>query len=59
MSVRLNEPSGDGAPADGIENPGPELAVHYCPVCSLRLESRRCKMVCPRCGFFMSCSEFE
>ena len=36
-----------------------ELPVQFCPVCSARLESRRCKMICPRCGYFMSCSEFE
>jgi hypothetical protein len=36
-----------------------ELPVDFCPVCSSRLKSRRCKMVCPRCGYFMSCSEFE
>lgn len=37
----------------------PELPVEVCPVCSKRLESRQCKFVCPRCGYFMSCSEFE
>ena len=60
MSVRLNElPMGDGALDHGIEERGDELPVHFCPVCCLRLESQHCKMVCPRCGFFMSCSEFE
>ncbi len=37
----------------------PEFPNQFCPVCSTRLESHRCKMICPRCGYFMSCSEFE
>lgn len=36
-----------------------ELPLNFCPVCSAKLESHRCKMVCSRCGYFMSCSEFE
>jgi hypothetical protein len=60
MSVWLNEPPlSGGALAPVVENRSDELPVHFCPVCSLRLESRHCKMVCPRCGFFMSCAEFE
>ena len=60
MSIRLNEPPVSGnAPGNEIGNRGDDLPALYCPVCSLRLESRHCKMVCPRCGFFMSCSEFE
>jgi len=30
----------------------------YCPVCSQRLESRRCKLVCPVCGYYMSCADY-
>jgi hypothetical protein len=36
-----------------------ELPLEFCPACWARLESRHCKMICPRCGYFMSCSEFE
>jgi hypothetical protein len=36
-----------------------DLPSQFCPVCSKRLESWRCKMICPRCGYFVSCSEFE
>ena len=30
----------------------------YCPVCSQRLEARRCKLVCAVCGYYMSCSDY-
>jgi hypothetical protein len=30
----------------------------YCPVCSQRLESRRCKLVCGVCGYYMSCADY-
>ena len=30
----------------------------YCPVCSQRLESRRCKLVCNVCGYYMSCADY-
>ena len=30
----------------------------YCPVCSQRLESRRCKLVCSACGYYMSCADY-
>ena len=30
---------------------------NYCDNCGTRLESFRCRYVCPNCGFFHSCSE--
>lgn len=37
---------------------GLEDASRYCPVCSQRLESRRCKLVCGTCGYYMSCADY-
>jgi hypothetical protein len=36
----------------------PELAMSYCPRCSTRLAARSCKLICPGCGYYMSCSDF-
>jgi hypothetical protein len=30
----------------------------YCPVCWTPLESHKCKLVCRRCGYYMSCSDY-
>jgi len=35
-----------------------EDASRYCPLCSQRLESRRCKLICNRCGYYMSCADY-
>ena len=32
--------------------------MRYCPVCSQRLESQRCKLICSRCGYYMSCADY-
>ncbi len=35
-----------------------EEPMLYCPVCSSRLEDVKCKLVCGKCGYFMSCADF-
>ncbi len=40
------------------ERAGHEDASRYCPVCSQRLESRRCKLICNVCGYYMSCADY-
>lgn len=36
----------------------PEEAMLYCPVCDNRLSQSRCKLVCARCGYYMSCADY-
>jgi hypothetical protein len=43
------------APASGGKA---EIASNYCPRCSARLAARSCKLICPSCGYYMSCSDF-
>jgi hypothetical protein len=30
----------------------------WCPICSTKLESRRCKLFCEKCGYYMSCADY-
>lgn len=51
------------AEAQAASSPSPsqlrgEDASRYCPVCSQRLESHRCKLICNLCGYYMSCSDY-
>jgi hypothetical protein len=32
--------------------------AQYCPTCSAKLRESRCKLKCPQCGFYLSCSDF-
>ena len=48
-ATTAGEPAGSGLQED---------ASRYCPVCSQRLESRRCKLVCGACGYYMSCADY-
>lgn len=41
------------------QEPMPEdQPMLYCPVCSLRLDQRKCKLFCKQCGYYMSCADY-
>ncbi len=53
-----HEPSGEG---NRTEVKQVEVEGHperFCPNCSAELKESRCKLSCPRCGFYLSCSDF-
>ena len=35
-----------------------EEPMLYCPRCDARLISRKCKLLCERCGYYMSCADY-
>ena len=35
-----------------------EPALLFCHVCDSKLHQHRCKLVCDRCGYFMSCADY-
>jgi len=47
--ARTAEPTQALPPAD---------ASRFCPNCSTQLVDQRCKLKCPKCGFYLSCSDF-
>jgi len=38
--------------------PVEEEPMLFCPVCSERLDARKCKLFCRRCGYYMSCADY-
>ena len=36
----------------------PETLVLTCPNCGAILREDRCKLLCPRCHYYMSCSDY-
>jgi hypothetical protein len=50
-----------GEPAHPAPEPAHAPLEHpcqVCPTCGHRLTSHRCKLVCARCGYYMSCADY-
>jgi hypothetical protein len=43
---QARQPSGDDEP------------MLWCPVCSSRLQPHKCKLICEKCGYYMSCADY-
>lgn len=45
-------------PAASAGAAGVEHHCQICPNCGQRLESRRCKLICTGCGYYLSCADY-
>ncbi len=32
--------------------------ILYCPVCATKLSEHKCKLVCEKCGYYLSCADY-
>jgi hypothetical protein len=62
---RPASPEPSAAPDGGKDAPGEKADREeddwwdHCPLCGARLRNQGCKYRCPRCRYFMSCSDFD
>jgi hypothetical protein len=62
MSVAENKRPDSQPDQFSESDPGEAVAGEYwrwCPRCGHELHNEKCKLRCPRCHYFMSCSDFD
>jgi hypothetical protein len=42
----------------GLEAAGVDHHCRICPTCGYQLISRRCKLICTQCGYYLSCADY-
>lgn len=45
-------------PGSDPTEPRPDDIMRTCPRCDARLTERKCKLLCERCGYYMSCADY-
>ncbi len=57
-SVESERPERASVPATDADLADPNVPAAdpmlYCPLCSTRLDARKCKLICAGCGYYMS-----
>jgi len=56
--VESNDPANLDA-CSSASGGGRDEYWRWCPRCGNELHNEKCKLRCPRCHYFMSCSDFD
>lgn len=59
--TQRDRPESANSPASSMSSASdatPGLPIEYCPNCYSKLYGHSCKLKCPRCGYFLSCSDY-
>ena len=51
-------PQSDPGSHDAEPAPDASEPMLYCPACDNKLSQHKCKLVCDRCGYYMSCADY-